>query len=320
MKDITIIYDTSIASENIGDQIIMDSVYRNFLDSLPGQIVGLPTHDQIGQEGRRLLKESSRIFVGGSNLLSSHVLSYRQWKFGIADIMTINQAVLVGVGWWQYQSKPDWLTSKVYRRLFSDTYTHSVRDDYTKEMLLKIGIENVVNTGCPTMWALDPDQCKRIPCTKGKGVVFTLTDYLPSFSQDLRLVTVLLQSYEDIYFWPQGSGDQTYLAELMSQIDSRKPINILDSKLKSFDNVFRSGEVEYVGTRLHAGIRALQNGARSTIIAIDNRAKEKAKFGFHVIDRKESDMLLDFINRDMATDIKIHTREIKLFKEQFLQI
>ena len=48
-----------------------------------------------------------------------------------------------------------------------------------------------------------------------------------------------------------------------------------------------SENIDYVGTRLHAGIRALQHKKRTIIIGIDNRAIEKAKdFNLTVIDRK----------------------------------
>ena len=61
--------------------------------------------------------------------------------------------------------------------LLSKTYLHSVRDEYTKDMLERIGIKNVINTGCPTMWSLTEEHCKQIPIKKSNSVVFTITDY-----------------------------------------------------------------------------------------------------------------------------------------------
>ena len=48
--------------------------------------------------------------------------------------------------------------------------THSVRDSYTKKMLNSIGINNVVNTSCPTVWNITPDHLATIPDTKAKYV------------------------------------------------------------------------------------------------------------------------------------------------------
>ena len=38
-----------------------------------------------------------------------------------------------------------------------------------------MGIQNVLNTGCPTMWRLTPEYCATIPTQKAKNVVFTLS-------------------------------------------------------------------------------------------------------------------------------------------------
>ena len=48
--------------------------------------------------------------------------------------------------------------------------------------------------------------------------------------------------------------------------------------LEAFDNLLESEiDLDYIGTRLHAGIRAIQKKRRSIIIGVDNRALEMQK-------------------------------------------
>ena len=43
-------------------------------------------------------------------------------------------------------------TAHIYKRILSSEFMHSVRDSFTEEQLRSVGINNVINTGCPTMW------------------------------------------------------------------------------------------------------------------------------------------------------------------------
>ena len=51
-------------------------------------------------------------------------------------------------------------------------------------------------------------------------------------------------------------------------------IEIINPHLSDYDNFLKKHEVDFIGTRLHGGIRALQHKRRSIIIGIDNRATE----------------------------------------------
>ena len=50
-------------------------------------------------------------------------------------------------------------------------------DEYTKKKLESMGIRNVINTGCATLWQLTPDFCAGIPSHSASEAVTTLTDY-----------------------------------------------------------------------------------------------------------------------------------------------
>lgn len=316
MKLVTL-FDTSIASENIGDFIIMDAV-REHLDDicLSQHIVTLPTHDYIGSEGRRLLSASEFSLVGGTNLLSSNLRKYQQWKFRLGDLRCLNKAVLMGVGWWQYQGYADAYSSVIWRRVLNKNMLHSVRDSFTEKQLVKIGVKNVVNTSCPTMWNLTSEYCSSIPKVKGVQAVFTLTDYNQDPELDVKLIKTLMENYEELYFWPQGSRDVCYFKEITSRLQCN--IVILPSNLQALNSVLSKPGIDYIGTRLHAGIRALQYKVRAIIIGIDNRAAEKANdFNIVVLNRKEIKKLDSLINSNIHTEIILPFEKIREWKSQF---
>ena len=275
MDSISTVFDTSIATRNLGDHIIMDAVITELEKLLPrSHLIHLPSHLPNSLQSYRLLRKSTISFVGGTNLLSSNLLSYRQWKIGIFDIPFFGETVLMGVGWWQYQTNPDLYTKFVYRNLLSKNILHSVRDQYALTQLKHAGIDNVVNTGCPTMWNLTQAHCQRIPENKSENVIFTLTDYRPERARDQELINDLERNYRNVYFWPQGIADLEYLSSLTTN-----KVVVLSPSLSSLDNLMADTSItlDYVGTRLHAGIRALQHFRRSLIIAVDNRAAEISK-------------------------------------------
>ena len=77
-------------------------------------------------------------------------------------------------------------------------------------------------------------------------------------------------------------------------------------------------ELDYIGTRLHAGIRAMQKRRRSIIISIDNRAREMGKdYNLNVIEREDIENLEEYLLSEFKTDIKLNLDNIKKWKEQF---
>lgn len=317
MRNMFCLFDTSIASSNVGDFIIMDAVKEQLaaLDALP-QCASLPTHDSFGKEGRSLLLQSNFSIVGGTNLLSSHLLKYKQWRFKYTDLPWLSNCVLMGVGWWQYQDVPDQFSSLVWKRVLHKEMLHSVRDSFTESQLKAIGLTNVINTGCPTMWNLTPEHCAAISADKSNRVVFTLTDYNQDRDSDLKLISVLKSIYQDVYFWPQGSGDISYFNSLPREAIG--DVKVMPPHLNSLNAVLDSGNIDYVGTRLHAGIRALQRKIRCLIIGIDNRAIEKSKdFGLPVLSRADIDRLRDLLCSPIHLDIRLPEENINVWKQQF---
>jgi polysaccharide pyruvyl transferase WcaK-like protein len=314
MKQITL-FNTAVCSHNTGDYIITDAVKENlgYMFSKDMMFETL-THSKISKETYALVKGSDYSFVGGTNLLSSNMQRYNQWKINLLDSIYLKDTILMGVGWWQYQDKPSLYTKFLLNRVLSKNMLHSVRDSYTEKKMHELGITNVLNTGCPTMWSLTKEHCANITRKKSKNVVFTLTDYNRDFELDQELVNILEKNYDDIYFWPQGGKDYEYI----SSLNISKNTHILGGNLAQFNNLLENLDIDYIGTRLHAGIRAIQKSVRSIIIGVDNRAEEKSKdFNLKVLSRDKIKQLDDIIKSEFATEISINEKNIQQWKNQF---
>ncbi len=316
-----VILDTSIATNNVGDEIIMDAVnnqlYNVFTDSM---FVKLPTHEIIYKTGISLIRKSDQAFLGGSNILYSAMDKYKQWKIMLWQSFFVKEKItLLGVGWRDYQGSPNWFTKFLLKNILSKKIKHSVRDSYTEKFLKDLGFNNVINTSCPTMWELTEEHCSQIPLEKSENVIFTLTDYNQDIEQDTFLIQTLLDHYQNVYYWVQGKKDLSYLQSLKTNVDITK-INIISPNLRSYDDFLSHYDCDYIGTRLHGGIRAIQKRKRAIIIGIDNRALEKQKdFNLHVIERKYLKAeLLQRINSGFKTQIKLPLDNINTWKKQFL--
>lgn len=316
IRHYSVLFDTSIATANTGDEIIMDSVRRELHKVLEKQFwITLPTQDYIGRVGRKYVHNANLCIVGGTNLLSSHYVKYRQWKVSPFDALLLRgKAVLMGVGWWQYQDQPDTITKHFYRTVLAQgsNVLHSVRDEYTKKMLNAIGITNVVNTCCPTMWCLEKNHCSKIPTERGESVVTTLTDYNKNPELDRLLLKELAKRYTRVIAWPQGVGDRDYMMQLGLT-------TIIEPGLRSLDQALNENKVDYVGTRLHAGVRSLQHGRRTIVVSVDNRATEIARdTGLTVVERNDVETLQHALDEVRSVNIHLPDKAIAEWKDSML--
>ena len=184
-------------------------------------------------------------------------------------------------------------------------------------MLNSSGIKNVINTSCPSVWDLKQNHLENIPTKKADNVILTLTDYNKCFESDQKLIELLSNQYKKLFFWPQGQGDMEYFQAITQGFNTE--IETISPNLKSYDNFLQEIQVDYVGNRLHAGIRAIQNGRRTHIISIDNRASEISKdINLSCSMRGDFDSLQDFISSTNQTILSIPYDEIELWKSQFI--
>jgi len=177
-------------------------------------------------------------------------------------------------------------------------------------MLAKAGVANAVNTGCPTMWRLTPEHCADIPAAKGREVVATLNTYIPDRGSDGRLIDTLVRHYDRVHFWIQTQADYEYARSF------GHPLSYLNPSVSALDELLASTvSVDYVGNRLHAGIRALQHGRRTVIVEIDNRAFEMGRdFGLPTVSRNDFDTLTGLIEDPLHTEIDLPTEAIARWK------
>lgn len=308
------IFDTSINSENLGDYVIAD-----FCNYQLRQIFGnynferFSTHTDV--DSRYYEFSDYYKILCGTNILYDEMESQEQWMMP-TPISTCRNVILFGVGWNNYTNLEitDY-TKDLYNYILTKDYLHSVRDSYTEHKLKSIGINNVINTACPTMWNLTKDFCSTIPSKKGRNVIATVTDYRKDKEKDKALFDCLFNNYEKVFVWIQGTQDLPYLKKI---IDISK-IEVVDG-LDGLDQVLRDEDsLDYVGTRLHAGIRSLNFKRRTIIIGVDNRSIEISKDTNLKIIRRENVAaeLNQLINSEFNTNIELPYENIEKWKNQF---
>ena len=309
------VLDPAITTRNSGDNIIAQASMAEIHSLFPDHFyTTIPTHEKISLRSWRIVNQSQHTILAGSNILTRNMVFDRGWRLGLIDSIFVNNIVSLATGWRSYGKDRSPVGTRVLRRALKTDGIHSVRDEFSKERLLDAGIENVVNTGCVTMWRLDLDTIAALPQTMGKSVISTVNVGKRS-PADQYMVDLLCKLYDKVYLWPQGIYDLEYCREL-----SGGRCEVIGQSLESYDEILRGvPDLDYVGNRLHGGIRALQHNVRTLVIAIDNRATEIGKdTNLPVIARDAvMDELEQRITNPQKIEIKLPTSEIEKWRSQF---
>ena len=326
MKSILLL-DTSVGSQNKGDDIIMECTRKelgfilkdNFEYTLPTHVS--PFHwyqlfiDTVtGPSGRiQTYADCDLKFIGGTNILCKNLMNYYpQWNINWFNCKPLIGCIGVGVGAGA-EEKTNWYTRKMYRRVLSHNYYHSARDQRTKEYIESLGLK-AINTGCVTMWMLTPEFCKTIPVNKSRRVVFTLTAKDSWSREDQFIINTLVDNYNEVFFWPQGMFDYDYFHQF-NNIDN---VKVLQASKEAYHEFLTDNDTDYVGTRLHGGVYAMRHGRRAIIIAIDERAREINKMNhLNCLDLMDIQQLPGLINSEFETMVKMDFEEIDRWKSQF---
>lgn len=323
-----LILDTSIASFNKGDDIIMECTRKELAPLLePSFELTLPTHVspfhwyQVWRNSLYVqqFRNCKYKFVGGSNILIPHLLThFPQWNINLFNYQPMKGCIMVGVGAGAgAEGKMNWYTKYVYQHLLNREYYHSARDERSKEYMERLGLK-AINTGCVTMWMLTPEFCATIPSRKSDRVVFTLTasSNPQNLEKDQLILDTLLRNYSEVYFWPQGVQDCDYFHKLKNI----GTVKILQASKQAYDDYLTSNDTDYVGTRLHGGVYAMRHGRRAIIIAIDERARAiNAKNHLNYIDYNKLEDLEEKIQSEFETKIIMDSDAIKRWKSQFIE-
>jgi len=311
MRTMTII-DPSLCTDNLGDEIIMDAVNRILYDLFPETyFFRVPSHERLSFRCHQFIRKSERCFIGGTNLLSSRTGPRALWRLALVDTVFLRNAVCLGTGWMKYMGAPSLRTRITLGRVLDSTVTHSVRDSYTLRQLQTL-VPRVVNTSCPTTWGLTPQHCQQIPTRKASGCVLTLTAWHADPLADLAMIQAVQQRYKNLYFFPQMQADEAYFRQF-----NVTGVQMISPTLTAFDQFLENEPVDFIGTRLHGGIRALQKGRRALIVSIDNRAEEIGRdIQLQTVKRGDIASIHHWIESAAATDILLPTVEIAAWRRE----
>ncbi|MEJ8734540.1 polysaccharide pyruvyl transferase family protein [Mediterraneibacter sp. ICN-202921] len=321
MKKI-ILFNTAIASPNKGDDIIMSCCKKQLKFLLENNyVLELPTHTPISHWYQNFSKfnigdhyrEIDYKFICGTNLFNANMcLPTPLWNINVFNCKVAKGAVAVGVGMGSVKATPNSYTRSLLRKVLSTEYVHSTRDEKTAKFLRGLGFK-ALNTGCATTWDLTNNFCAEIRGKKAEEVVFTLTDYAKDIEKDKYLLKVLLENYKKVYYWIQGIGDLQYLKEIYDG----DQVTLIGPTLEAYDKILEK-QIDFIGTRLHAGIRAMQKKCRTIIISVDNRAEDMKKdINLCILPRKQLDNLSDFIYKDIEFQLNIKEKNIEMWRDQF---
>jgi hypothetical protein len=98
----------------------------------------------------------------------------------------------------------------------------------------------------------------------------------------------------------------------------RTDVSIVNPTVEAYTRFLANEDVDFVGTRLHGGIRALQKGRRALILAVDNRAAEISKdTGLPVLPRTDLAGIEEWIEGGAETRLDLPQQAIEDWRAQF---
>ena len=306
--------DTSIASTNIGDEIIVNSIKPLLYSNFPNAYFSSSSsHDGLGRHGRKRVKLADIVFLLGTNALSPTWRRYEKglWPIERKDISLLeNKVVLFGVGAQDDSKRVNSRQKKHLSRLLSKNYLHSVRDEAAHQIVSDCGRRGLC-TSCPTLWNMGGGI---FPPVQSNTVCFSLTHYRPD-PIDREFIYLLHEYYKELFFWPQQIEDIYYLNTLVNT----EKINFIPPNLRAYETFLSETECDVIGSRLHGGIHAIKYGHRSIVIAVDNRARG---IGYNtdlpVIERKDfRKKLIEFLSSKIVVDFSSLKGVAEKFLNQF---
>jgi polysaccharide pyruvyl transferase WcaK-like protein len=307
--------DTACASDNLGDEIIMDRCRAEIAPLLRDAYVTTSAgHDGLGPSGRRAAAAADIVLMLGTNALSARFRlgSDYMWRIMPRDLSALRgKVVLVGVGGNRDFDRVHPLQRRLLRHVLSARHLHSVRDHVALRLLEEIGLKGVM-TSCPTLWSAPREMGGEGPARRA---VFTLTRHL-AHDTDADLLAGLREVYDEVWFWPQQPRDLAHLRRL----PGHEAVRLLPPNLAAYDAFLAAGAVDVVGTRLHGTIRGLHHGQRVLVVEVDHRAREIAgRSGLASIRRDEiaAGLLPERLNSAWQQTLTLPSEAISAFFGQF---
>lgn len=322
MKNIALA-NTATATMNAGVDVIMKYTYEELDFILKNNIVcTFPTHTPICHsyqvsktEFTRWVENADYKFISGTNLLKMNMLKRAPlWNINIFNYKPLKNSILVGVGRAGQVDELNWYTKLLYKKVLSNKYIHSVRDERTKQILESMGFK-AINTGCITLWGLTNDFCKTINTKKSTNVVTSFNCKSPDIAADSKILELLKKNYKKIYFWPQTIGDIEYF----NKLSNNDNIEIISNNIDRFSEILNTCDVDYVGARLHGGIFCMHHKIRTIILSVDYRSTDMQKdFNINSISRNNIQEIENKINSEFETKVNINEDAIQEWLNQFV--
>lgn len=314
--DIPVLLNTAMGSENSGDHVIMDACGAIASELFPGGVTHVATH-YYSEELEHLPPRSLKLLCG-TNILYTHMANQQQWALA-RNLRSNLNVCLFGVGMSDIGADDsiDRYSRRFYRTMLSRDCMHSVRDEHTKLRLQEAGVDNVLNTACPTMWSLTPQRQNEISATRSDNVIASITDYCFDPGLDALMLETLKSLYKNVTIWVQGSHDLDWCLE---GIVDPSEFRLIGPDIEDLNRAIATEDFDYVGTRLHAGIRCLNGGHRSLIVSVDNRARQIGKdTGLPVVERCEGfeKAIASWVEHPVKTEIELPWKAIDQWKAQF---
>jgi hypothetical protein len=191
---------------------------------------------------------------------------------------------------------------RLARQLSRKAHQISVRGDFTKAYLNGLGLDNVVTTGCPSIYmrltetpGYDPDGgltilSTRFPMTRAFLASETLNRNLFGFAARQGLDILFQSEIEEMrYLFAEDkealfpANFPTGLQELYGFDTPDALVSYLSTQGRSFDVLdewvaYVQGKAGMIGTRLHGTILSLNAGCPAILIAHDSRTSEMIQF------------------------------------------
>lgn len=206
----------------------------------------------------------------------------------------------------------------------------SVRGEFTRSWLKSNGINNVIATGCPSIYMNIFSQDRTSGCTKPvfQSTRYALSDaFLRStgvnkrifeFSTEFDCPLVYQSEPEEMQIITQGAGADVVSAETLemlldlygfSSIPELEQFLNRNGKvfydLQSWSQFLRNKASAVIGTRLHGAILALNSGVPALLVPHDSRTAEVATFagiqsinGQKIIQHKDLETLMSELSKE----------------------
>ena len=307
--------DTSVGSNRTTDKMIVGEcrkVCSGLFQDRP--FLCMPTSHPGDDMG--VLKEGRKILCG------ANILSGQMEKAGIlsfSETLTEHQNIcLMGAGIREFQTGDpiSSYTKSLLQFLLCGRMLHSVRDEKTKHFLEQAGIQNVVRTGCPSLWSLTAEQCEKIPKKKGRDVLTALENRGGSLEDDRNLLRMLKEEYETVYIWIRDRANLEYLRSLT---DLRE-YTLIPGTIQALQETLNLESVDYIGTHIQAGIQSLTMLHRSLIISdMDYAQALRNEMHLPVLKRSMQREAEAWLSAPYETQILLPQENIKQWKAQFIR-